>query len=406
MAETLIMPTLGLTMTEGTVDHWYKKVGDPVEKGEMIVSISSEKLTHDVESPIDGVLLDIVAPEGEVVPCKEAIGYVGEPGEKIESGANEKVVEKEADTPVEVEDKTEKSSLPKTEIAKRDAGERIFATPLARRIASEKGYELSEIIGTGGNGRITRRDVERHVPIPKHTAVGSEVVQTGEGLEGMRKVIAQRMHQSLRQTAQLTIHGKANVSELLAFRKEMKVKVGETLDRRTLSINTLLIKAVTLALKDYPEMNRWYDGQSLVEHQEVHMGVAVSVADGLIVPVLRDTHLKGLAQIGETFSDITSQALDGSLSGELYSGSTFTITNLGNTRVEYFTPILNTPEVGILGVGALQSKLIFNEDKEVVEIKELPLSLTFDHQVVDGAPAAEFLDKIIDYLEQPYLLVF
>ncbi|WP_326716522.1 dihydrolipoamide acetyltransferase family protein [Vagococcus jeotgali] len=400
MAEKLIMPTLGLTMIEGTVDQWYKQVGDTVAKGEAVVTISSEKLTHDVESPIDGVLFSIIADEGAEVPCQELIGYVGETGEEIPSG---EVSEKASDEDIVEVKETKVETIAVNQPPTRDAGARVFATPLAKKMAQAKGFNLEEIIGTGGNGRITRRDVERFVPsMPVASQVLSDI---GEGLEGMRKVIAKRMHQSLHQSAQLTLHRKVDITSLLTFRQDLKAKSNGKLLRSALSINTLMIKAVTLALKEHPEMNAWYDGQALVTHDEIHMGVAVSVHDGLVVPVIRDVHQKGLSQIGEGFVTVTSQAVDGSLPGDLYSGSTFTITNLGNAGVEYFTPILNTPELGILGVGATTNKLIFDDNKEIKEISELPLSLTFDHQVIDGAPAAEFLSKITYYLENPYLLV-
>lgn len=397
MAEALLMPTLGLTMTEGTVDQWYKQVGDTIAKGEAVVSISSEKLTHDVESPADGVLLAINVDNGGEMICQGVIGYVGAEGEEVPSG--EELVVEEV---VEIKEETVAVVKEAAPVPNRDDNERIFATPLARKIAEEKGYALEDIVGTGGNNRITKRDVERHIPIVQ----GNVTAQTiGEGLEGMRKVIAQRMHNSLHQTAQLTLHRKANITNLLAFRKELKVKVGPNLSRSALSINTLLIKAVSLALKDLPEMNASYDGLEYLRHEEVHMGIAVAVDDGLVVPVIKQVDTKSLSQIGEKFVEVTSQAIDGTLPGELYSGSTFTITNLGSAGIEYFTPILNTPEVGILGVGNTTSKLIFNEEKEVQEIEELPLSLTFDHQVVDGSPAAEFLGRIVYYLENPYLLV-
>lgn len=397
MAEALLMPTLGLTMTEGTVDQWYKQVGDTIAKGEAVVSISSEKLTHDVESPADGVLLAINVDNGGEMICQGVIGYVGAEGEEVPSG--EELVVEEV---VEIKEETVAVVKEAAPVPNRDDNERIFATPLARKIAEEKGYALEDIVGTGGNNRITKRDVERHIPIVQ----GNVTAQTiGEGLEGMRKVIAQRMHNSLHQTAQLTLHRKANITNLLAFRKELKVKAGPNLSRSALSINTLLIKAVSLALKDLPEMNASYDGLEYLRHEEVHMGIAVAVDDGLVVPVIKQVDTKSLSQIGEKFVEVTSQAIDGTLPGELYSGSTFTITNLGSAGIEYFTPILNTPEVGILGVGNTTSKLIFNEEKEVQEIEELPLSLTFDHQVVDGSPAAEFLGRIVYYLENPYLLV-
>lgn len=401
MAETLVMPTLGLTMTEGTVDQWYKKIGDSVKKGEAVVSISSEKLTHDVESSIDGVLLDIVVDEGGEVPCQEIIGYIGEEGESISGQLSVKTKVAE---PEESEVRKENMLDEETEqmIDRRVKGQRIFATPLAKKIAAEKKYSLGEIIGTGGNGRITRRDVERYVPSAR---TEEKVEGVGVGLNGMRKVIAQRMRNSLSQTAQVTLHKKANISALLTFREELKQKAGTTISRSTININTLLIKAVAKALKEHPEMNISYNGKDYIFHEAVHMGVAVAVDEGLVVPVIKDVDKKALTQIGTEFVEVTTGAIDETLKGEVYSGSSFTITNLGNLGIEYFTPVLNTPEVGILGVGSSSAKLIFNEEKEVAEIYELPLSLTFDHQVIDGAPAAEFLKTITYYLENPYLLI-
>lgn len=400
MAEAILMPTLGLTMTEGTVDKWYKAVGDSVEKGEALVSISSEKLTHDVEASEDGYLIAITVEEGGEVPCQAAIGYIGAKGESVPTGEEEQTVKQpETETPKTVSE-TENNNPPST----RQTGERLFVTPLARRIAEEKGYELSEIVGTGGNGRITRRDVERHQPAVK-AATSAPVTEVGEGLQGMRKVIAKRMHHSLQQSAQLTLHRKANISSLLTFRKEMKVKTGEQVKRSTFSLNTLLIKAISLALQDYPEMNAWYDQTTHTLHDAIHVGVAVAVEDGLVVPVIQNVQQQSLSQLGESFTTVTSQALDGTLPGDLYNGSTFTITNLGQAGIEYFTPVLNTPEVGILGIGATTSRLVLTEQKEVAEIQELPLSLTIDHQVIDGAPAAAFLGKVCDYLENPYMLL-
>ena len=399
MAEALVMPTLGLTMTEGTVDQWYKKIGDQVTKGEAVVSISSEKLTHDVESPIDGVLLDIIVEQGGEVPCQDNIGYVGKEGEtfaKEEVLPETKTVESEA---------SEKQVKPETiEKVKGRMNEvvPIFATPLAKKIAAEKDYSLEDISGTGGNNRITRRDVERYIP---SSQIEGENKRVGTGLKGMRKVIAQRMYDSLQQTAQVTLHKKVNITALLAFRKELKEKAGLAIERNTISINTLLIKAVAKALKEHSEMNATYDGKMYHFHEAVHMGIAVALDEGLVVPVIKDVDKKALTQIGTEFVEVTQGALNETLSIEAYQGSTFTITNLGNLDIEYFTPVLNTPEVGILGVGSSSSKLIFNEAKTIEEIYELPLSLTFDHQVVDGAPAAEFLGTIAHYLENPYLLV-
>ncbi|AXY25398.1 branched-chain alpha-keto acid dehydrogenase subunit E2 [Suicoccus acidiformans] len=408
MATKIVMPTLGLTMTEGTIDEWLVSEGDSVSKGDPVASISSEKLSADVEAPEDGVVLKIVADEGDTVPIKEAMAYIGEEGETI-------------DVSNDVKDKTENKQqtevqAPEKQVTKKEVAEdyeskeggRIFITPLARKMAAEKGYDISKINGTGGNGRITRRDIERYVPEQdaiESKAVSVESEEIGAGLTGMRKTIAQRMVRSLQTTAQVTIHAKADVTSLMAFRKDMKAKVNVPLDRGQLSINTLITRATILALKETPEMNGWYANGSYEQIEEIHIGQAVSVDDGLVVPVVKYAGKMNLTELGSALSDVATQARQGTLSGDLYGGSTFTITNLGHSGIEYFTPIINSPEIGILGVGAIQSELGFDENKEVVELVKLGLSLTFDHQIIDGSEAADFLALIISFLEDPYRLV-
>ncbi|WP_139993910.1 dihydrolipoamide acetyltransferase family protein [Kurthia sp. Dielmo] len=395
MATAILMPKLGLTMTEGTVDAWYKQAGDSVEKGEVIATISSEKLTHDVEAPEAGVLQIVTAEEQEQV-CKEPIGYVGAAGEEVATVAvpEEPVISNEAtaEAPIEV-----KAPV-------RQQGTRIFITPIARKIAAERGYDYTQIPGTGGNGRITRRDVESYVSVAEAAPVKA-ISNTGEGLTGMRKVIAKRMHASLHDTAQVTLHRKANISSLMKFREKMKKKLGDE-GKASLGINVLLTRAVVLALKDHPEMNASYANGEHTKHEAIHIGMAVAVDAGLIVPVMRDATNQSLSQLADSLQNVATGARNNTLSSDLLSGSTFTISNLGHAGVEYFTPILNTPEIGILGVGALSTKLVFTKKGKVKEQQELPLSLTFDHQVVDGAPAGEFLQTICQYLENPYRLVF
>lgn len=403
MATEVLMPKLGLTMTEGTVDTWYKAPGDTVEKGEVIATISSEKLTHDVEAPASGVLLKIVTAEAGEQVCKEPIAYIGEASEQVDE-LSAPVAEAVAVAATAAEQSTTQTVTP---TAVRPEGARIFITPLAKKIAAERGIDYAQITGTGGNGRITRRDVESYVPqaAPQQTIATVASSSAGEGLSGMRKVIAQRMHASLQQTAQVTLHRKANMTPLMKFREKMKKKIGED-NKASLGINVLLTRAVVLALKDHPEMNAAYANGTYTPQDDIHIGMAVAVDAGLIVPVLRDATNKTLSQLAESLADVTTGARNNTLSGDLLTGSTFTISNLGQAGVEYFTPILNTPEVGILGVGAATTKLVLNKKGKVKEQQELPLSLTFDHQVVDGAPAGAFLQSICHYLENPYKLVF
>ncbi|MER2192555.1 MAG: dihydrolipoamide acetyltransferase family protein [Solibacillus sp.] len=401
MAIQVLMPKLGLTMTEGTVDSWYKKEGDPVEKGEVVCTISSEKLTHDVEAPDKGVLLKILVQETEEQVCKEPIGILGAAGEQVSSRSIS------AEKPQEVLVAPPSVAEKPTQLASSSPTARIFITPLARKIAAEKGIDYTQVAGTGGNGRITRRDIEGFVPVKVAApteATAKSVTQAGEGLSGMRKVIAQRMSYSLQQSAQVTLHQKVNVTPLMAFRQELKAKLGDDA-KAALNVNVLLMRAVVLALRDHPEMNASYSNGTHEVHEDIHVGMAVAVEGGLVVPVIRQANAKTLTQLAEGLATVTTAVKENTLSGDLLTGSTFTISNLGSTGVEYFTPILNTPEIGILGVGALTSKLVFNAEKEIVEQQELPLSLTFDHQVIDGAPAAVFLQSISKYLENPYSLM-
>lgn len=405
MATEILMPKLGLTMTEGTVEHWFVNEGDEVHAGDAVAEISSEKLTGEVVAPESGTIIKIVAQAGDVVPSKAPIAYIGKPGEQIGSPSPSLSVEepKKAETVKAV-------STAKTEMIEKEAGERIFITPVARKMANELGIDIHNVIGTGGNGRITRLDILRYQASMEQAAPSIEnapstqSVSYGAGLSGMRKTIAQRMMRSVQTTAQVTNHRKVDITELMKFREEIKTKVKEPLTNGELSINTLLTKAVVLALKDTPDMNAWYHNGEYIRVDEVHIGMATAIEEGLVVPVIKNAHLMSLSQLGAAIQKVTTEARQGSLDGSLYSGSTFTITNLGGYEIEYFTPILNTPEVGILGVGAIQKELAL-EDGQVVEKLKLPLSLTYDHQIIDGAPASEFLSKIADYLQDPYRLL-
>ena len=218
MATEVLMPKLGLTMTEGTVDQWFKNEGDTVEKGEVVCTISSEKLTHDVEAPEAGVISNLVA-VGQEVPCKEPIAVIGAAGEVVQSAAP--TPKEETPAPAKEESAPKAAPAPEAKVAR--SGDRIFITPLARKIAASKGYDISLINGTGGNGRITRRDVEMYQP-QVATQASAAPASYGEGLKGMRKTIAQRMMNSLHQSAQLTIHQKADITSLMAFRKDLKKK--------------------------------------------------------------------------------------------------------------------------------------------------------------------------------------
>ncbi|WP_282920028.1 dihydrolipoamide acetyltransferase family protein [Ignavigranum ruoffiae] len=411
MASNIVMPTLGLTMTEGTIEYLAVAVGDKVAKGDIVAEISSEKLTGPVEANADGLVLKILVSEGDVVRIKEPLMVIGQEGEtvaeeEIESPADEEAEQPQEDRstePVEAEETKKQQAENKQE--------RIFATPLARKMAKEKGIDLAKVNGTGGNGRITRLDIDRYVPMEDEiretqssTSKVADLPEWGQGLQGMRKTIAQRMMRSVQTTAQVTNQRKADVTKLMEFRQDIKAKVSSPLNHGEISINTLVTKAVILSLQEHPALNAWYHNGKHTIMDEIHIGMATDLEEGLVVPVIRNADRMPLSKLGPAIAEVASQARNGELPGDLYSGSTFTITNLGGTNIEYFTPIINLPEVAILGVGAIQDELVLDHG-EVKIAKKLPLSLTYDHQIIDGAPAARFLETLVGYLQDPYRLI-
>lgn len=408
MAKNIVMPTLGLTMTEGTIETLYFNEGDAINTGDVIAEINSEKLSSPVESPVSGTILKINVQEGDVLPIKEVIAIVGEEGEEVASDEQDKDV---PDVPEEASEevssastKEETSSKPRNQGSD---GERIFATPLARKMAEEKGIDLSDVNGTGGNHRITRLDIDRYVPSEKvvSSVQSKDTATWGIGLSGMRKTIARRMMESIQTTAQVTNHRKVDITNLMAFRKEIKEKVSRPLNKGELSINTLVTRAVILALQENRELNAWYHNGNHEVQEAIHIGMATDIEEGLVVPVIREADQKTLSQLGSTIASVASQARNGSLPEDLYSGSTFTITNLGGANIEYFTPIINLPEVAILGVGTLSDELALDNEGTVTVHQKLPLSLTYDHQIIDGAPASRFLETVSEYLNDPYRLM-
>ncbi len=405
MATAITMPKLGLTMNEGTVEEWKKHEGDSVKKGEVVAKISSEKLSSNVEAPASGTLLKIVVPEGDEVPIKENMGFIGEKGEKIEGGTPK---ETQPETKKEPQEAGKEQAGPQRPARKE--GERIFITPLARKVAQDKGVDYTQVVGTGGNGRITRRDIEHFAAnqpekgaAPSTAAAGA--ANWGAGLKGMRKAVAQNMMQSLNTTAQVTLQRKVDLDALMTFRSDIKAKAGDQLQDSQLSINTLITRAAILALQDTPQMNSNYVDGKLTQIDSVNIGEAVGLAEGLLVPIIKDAQNMNLTMLGRELHHMADLAREGSLTPDQMTGGTFTITNMGREEIEYFTPIIDPPEIGILGVGVLQKALTLNESGQIGTKATLPLSLTFDHQIIDGQQAAQFLGKIADNLQNPYKLI-
>mgnify|MGYP001941897079 FL=1 len=426
MSENIIMPKLGMTMKEGTVEEWFKSEGDTVEEGESIVTISSEKLTNDVEAPTSGTLLKIKVQAGEDAKVKAVLGIIGEEGEDLGSDDDDSgetnQENKDNDTTSENqqassnEEQSDKKDTEKE--AKPEQRERIFISPLARSMAKDKDLDITRIKGTGGNDRITKLDIQRvdsegydyegeagtSNESASSTAQNVDVSSIGEGLNPMRQRIAQNMRQSLNNTAQLTLHRKVNADRLLDFKARLSEELKDADQDVKLTVTALLAKAVVLALKEYGAMNARYENGELTEYEDVHLGIATSLEDGLMVPVIDNADTKSIGTLAKEIKTSAEAVREGNTSDVQLSGATFTITNMGASGIEYFTPILNLGETGILGVGALAKELVLEGDN-VKQISRIPLSLTFDHQILDGAGAADFLKVLAKYIENPYLLM-
>ncbi|GED57859.1 dihydrolipoamide acetyltransferase family protein [Brevibacillus formosus] len=413
MAVEVLMPKMGMAMKEGTVSHWNKQVGDLVSKGEVIASISSEKIEADLEAPANGVLLKIVVSEWEGVPPGTVIGYIGHPNEQIaEETAATATFETAA--PEKKPEEPVASTKSATIAASPASAKEVKISPVARKLAEAAGLPMESLIGTGPVGRITKEDVEKAIADREaKQAVAAEddrppavaVEETMEQLPvtGMRKVIASRMMASLQESAQLTITTRADVTDLIALQKKMNEVTQKEHDMK-LTLTDLIARATVLALQRHKQVNSAYIDDRIHRYGHVHLGIAVALEQGLVVPVVRYAESTSVLELSRRIKTLAAQAREGTLGMEEVQGSTFSITNLGAYGIDFFTPVLNPPEAGILGVGAVQETPVFIGE-EVQRRSILPLSLTFDHRVLDGAPAAEYLYTLRKYLEEPYRML-
>lgn len=437
MAENIIMPKLGMAMVEGTVIAWKKQAGELVKKGEGIVDISSEKIEMEVEAPADGVLLSIDVPQGGVVPYGTVLGVVGKPGELVAIAAPPATAsgnaQAESAASLAVQDQQEAQTSVAAASFSPQSRNGIKISPVARKMAEEEGVDYTLLIGTGPQGRITKEDVERAVQARAHADVKTEQTKmesfvfaaNGQSavagttaaspdtepsktpqripVTGMRKVIAERMHTSLQQSAQLTINMQADITELLQLKEKLSAEM-EARHQLKLSVTDWIARSVVLALMRHKQMNSAFFQDRIEIYEEVHLGIAVALEKGLVVPVIRHADAKTLAELSHEIKMISTKARQNQLAPEEMKGSTFTITNLGGYGVDTFTPVLNPPETGILGIGAARDTPVYIGG-ELQRRSLLPLSLTFDHRALDGAPAAAFLAEVRRYLEEPYSLL-
>ncbi|MED4443250.1 MULTISPECIES: dihydrolipoamide acetyltransferase family protein [Bacillus cereus group] len=398
MAVEVVMPKLGMAMKEGIITSWNIKAGDNVVKGELIASINSEKIETEIEAPADGTVLDIAVSEDEGVPPGTVICYIGKPNEKVEMQESTHVVEEKTFN-IEVQNVQNQEPNGK-EVAK----QRIKISPVAKKIAKSENLDIKVLVGTGPGGRITKANVLKALEV---RGIVPEISEQEESnvipVTGMRKAIANRMHASLQNSAQLTLTMKVDVTDLVALHKEIAEVVQKRYDNK-LTITDFVSHAVVLALGEHKEMNSAYIDDAIHQFKHVHLGMAVALEKGLVVPAIRFANNLSLVELSKEIKNVAQKARAGSLSSDDMHGTTFTISNLGSFGIEYFTPVLNTPETGILGVGAIEHVPVF-KGKKLRKGSMLPLSLTFDHRVLDGAPAAAFLRTIKHYLEEPITIL-
>lgn len=438
MGQIIVMPKLGLTMTKGNLVKWYKKEGDEIKKGESIFSVETDKLTNDIEASCSGILRKIIVESGtkEVL---EPVGIIADADEDISEllvKATGSAVENKSDdkkTPEKVVEKKEKKETEK---------KRVKASPRAKKLAADKGVNIRMVNGSGPGGVIKEEDVLEFIenekkeaenkvktsPTAKKVAdnlgvdinniskedrvMKDDVIdywnfervkemaspkETVKEMTTMRKIIAERMHNSQQITASVNYNLSVDTTEMQKLRQQLKpfYKVTYT---------DILVKILSKVLLEYPELNASMDENKIITRNYVNMGIAVAKDDGLLVPVVKYANVKGIQSISKEIKSLANKARRNALEPDEMTGGTFTISNLGMYGMESFTPIINHPEVAILGVNTIKD-VAFNVDGELKFKPMMTLSLTADHRVVDGSKAAEFLNRLKDYIENPSILV-
>jgi pyruvate dehydrogenase E2 component (dihydrolipoamide acetyltransferase) len=456
MATAVVMPKQGNTVESCIIVGWRKQVGDRVSAGDVLCEAETDKALIEVESPADGTILSLFFQEGEEVPVMTNIAVVGEPGEDFEAlrpagvgtPAAPAADQEEETTSVPVTGGPEvvaPLAAPPAEPAVTD--DRLKISPRARRLAHRKQVDVSTTAaGSGPGGRIIEQDIQAVIAQrPAMSPLAQSMVESGEysapargsgvsgrimaadlapvsaatataepsvpaedqieivPVQGIRRVIANRMLESLQTTAQLTLNTAADARALQAYRQQLKTSA-EEFGLQTVTVNDLLLYAVSRLLPRYPALNALFTGQEIHQYRAVHLGMAVDTPRGLMVPTIRRANSLSLKQLAVESKRLANACLDGKIAPDELTGGTFTVTNLGNLGVESFTPVLNPPQVAILGVGGINLKPV-QGDTEVEFVPHISLSLTINHQVVDGAPAARFLQALASGLAQFELLL-
>lgn len=405
MATSIRMPRMGANMEEGTIVKWLKAVGDSVAKDEPLLEIETDKITVEVPAPVDGLLIAVQAGEAATVPVGAVIGTIGS-ADEARVVHDQTAAAAAPAAPAAVAATVPVKSRAEAQPSQPENGTRKRISPYAKRLAQSLGVDYHVIQGTGPSGRIVRKDIEQAVEEGKRRAMGTAAAAPAPlitaGASRIRIITAARMMDSLRTTAQLTLTIDADITRAEELRTELVTSLGK--DGPPITVTALVIKAAALALRQSPEMMQRWDEQGLHAVTDVNIGMAVALEAGLVVPVMRSVDSSSLLQIGGWIKGATGRARSGNLTPDDMSGGCFTVSNLGSTPITYFTPILNPGEPGILGLGRSEKRAVVVDDKVAVRLM-LPMSLTWDHRVLDGLPAARFAAAIKDLLENPVRLI-
>lgn len=412
MAIEIQVPKLGLTMTEATLVKWSFNPGDAVQEEEIVLVLETDKVTFEMPSPGSGLLHPLVG-AGERIEVSQVVGYLAADEAELNTLAGQQPAAAAAKEGAEEEKAPAPPAAPPAAQALPEAeapsGGRIKASPLARAMAEKHGLDLSRLSGSGPGGRIIRADILKALesglseapPAPPAGDADLPLVPAQEiPLTGVRRVVFKNMHLSLQSQAQITLHTEAAASGIMDLRARLNRK--ETAAK--VSYNAILIKAVAQALKAHPYMNASVEEETIRIWRQIHVGLAIDLGDGLMVPKLRRPDRKGIRDISTELDGLLEKARAKQLMPDDLQGGTFTVTNLGTWDVDHFTPIVNAPESAILGVGRIVEKPVVRDGALVAESR-ISLSLTHDHRIIDGAPAARFLKALKDIIEDPILML-
>ena len=392
MATKVVMEALSPTMEEGRLVEWKKQAGDAVKVGDVLAEVETDKAVMELVARADGTLLQQAVAAGATVPVSQLVGWIGQPGEALEAGAAAPVPSGAIPAPVAA---PVAPPAPPPAVVPAVAG-RVKASPLARKMAADKGLDLSRVAGSGPEGRVIRRDVEGAAVTPAPARQAGPAF-TDVPLTMIRKTIAKRLSQSIGPIPTFYLTTEIDMERAADLREQFKTLYGDTIK---VSFNDLVVKAVGLALVKHPACNAWWQDDKIRYWSEVHIGMAVAVEDGLITPVIRNADLKTLRDIGTESRELAGRARDRKLKPEEYTGSTFSISNLGMFDIEHFTAVINPPEAGILAIGSI-APVAAVMNGQVVPRRRMRVTMSCDHRVIDGATGAAFLKTFKQLLENP-----